>query len=132
MFAIYLCATASLRDEDCERIMAHSRSVLITRFSTATQQALVNAEILKTSDLVVLQAYTLYLLAMREHHEAYSIWLLAGLAMRIGQRIGLHRESASREVSVFEAEMRRRLWWQIVIVDSDGSCQEGERIEWPR
>jgi hypothetical protein len=38
--------------------------------------------------------------------------------VRIGQRIGLHRESTSHKFSIFEAEMRRRLWWQILILDS--------------
>src|SRR5208282_2454545 len=105
------------------------RSVLIARFSNAAQQALVNAEILKTSNLVVLQAFTLFLLAMREHYEPCSTWLLSGLAVRIGQRIGLHRESATEQVSVFEAEMRRRLWWQILIVDFRSAQLSGVTVE---
>jgi hypothetical protein len=129
MFAIYLCAVTSLRNDDCERIMGASRPELLARFSNATQQALINAEILKTSNMVVLQAFTLFLLAMREHYESYSTWLLAGLAIRIGQRIGLHRESASREVSIFEAEMRRRLWWQVLILDFRSAQLSGSRIE---
>lgn len=129
MFAIYLCAVTSLRNDDCERIMGASRHALLARFSNAAQQALINAEILKTSDMVVLQAFTLFLLAMREHYESDSTWLLAGLAIRIGIRIGLHRERASREVSVFEAEMRRRLWWQILILDFRSAQLSGSRIE---
>jgi hypothetical protein len=129
MFAIYLCAVTSLRNDDCERIMGASRHALLARFSNATQQALINAEILKTSNIVILQAFTLFLLAMREHYESYSTWLLSGLAIRIGQRIGLHRESASRDVSVFEAEMRRRLWWQILILDFRSAQLSGSRVE---
>lgn len=129
MFAIYLCAVTSLGDEDCERIMGQSRSMLIARFSNAAQQAFVNAEILKTSNLIVLQAFTLFLLAMREHYEAYSIWLLSGLAVRIGQRIGLHRESATEKVSVFEGEIRRRLWWQILILDFRSAQLSGTMVE---
>jgi len=129
MFAIYLCAVTSLRNDDCERIMDASRQVLLARFSNATQQALVNAEILKTSNMVVLQAFTLFLLAMREHCESYTTWLLAGVANRIGQRIGLHRESASRELSVFEAEIRRRLWWQVLILDYRSAQLSGSKIE---
>jgi hypothetical protein len=129
MFAIYLCAVTSLGNDDCERIMGASRHALIARFSNAAQQALINAEILKTSNMVVLQAFTLFLLAMREHYESHSTWLLAGLAVRIGQRIGLHRESASREVSVFEAEMRRRLWWQILILDYRSAQLSGSKVE---
>jgi hypothetical protein len=129
MFAIYLCAVTSLRNDDCERIMGASRHALLVRFSNATQQALINAEILKTSNMVVLQSFTLFLLAMREHYDPDSTWLLAGLAIRIGQRIGLHRESASREVSVFEAEIRRRLWLQILILDFRSAQLSGSKLE---
>lgn len=38
--------------------------------------------------------------------------------VRIAQRLGLHSEACNLELSPFEAEMRRRLWWQIVLFDS--------------
>jgi len=44
--------------------------------------------------------------------------MLTGLAIRSGQRIGLHREKALQGFSILEAEMRRRVWWQIVTLDS--------------
>lgn len=40
------------------------------------------------------------------------------MAVRIAQRIGLHRDGTTLSLSPFETEMRRRLWWQIVILDS--------------
>lgn len=43
---------------------------------------------------------------------------MIGIAVRIAQRLGLHAESYNKEFSPFEAEMRRRLWWQIVLLDS--------------
>lgn len=45
------------------------------------------------------------------------MWLLTGLATRMGQRMGLHRESSLKGLTPFEAEMRRRVWWQIIILD---------------
>lgn len=41
-----------------------------------------------------------------------------GMAVRIAQRMGLHSEAHNKEFPPFEAEMRRRLWWQIVLFDS--------------
>jgi hypothetical protein len=35
----------------------------------------------------------------------------------MGQRMGLHRESSLKGLPPFEAEMRRRVWWQAVILD---------------
>ncbi|KAK9387170.1 hypothetical protein V1515DRAFT_615798 [Lipomyces mesembrius] len=86
-----------------------SRSVLLARYSTATQQALINAGVLRTSDLMVLQALTLYLLSIRQHCDPDSLWILAGIAIRIGQRI----------------EIRRRLWWQILILDNRSAQLSG-------
>lgn len=64
MFSIYLSSVTSLRDEDCRGMFGESRAVLLTRFSNATQQALINAEVLKTSSLVILQAFTLFLVGL--------------------------------------------------------------------
>lgn len=55
---------------------------------------------------------------MRQYYDPRSLWILTGVAVRIGQRIGLHRDGASLELPLFEVEMRRRLWWQIVLLDS--------------
>src|SRR5690349_3683006 len=35
----------------------------------------------------------------------------------MGQRLQLHRERANLGYSAFEAEMRRRVWWQIMLID---------------
>lgn len=43
------------------------------------------------------------------------MWLLTGLAVRMGQRLGLNSSDA-RE-SIFETQMRRRIWWQILLID---------------
>ena len=43
---------------------------------------------------------------------------MLGVAIRIAHRMGLHRESALAEQTVFEAEMRRRLWWSLMLFDS--------------
>ena len=42
---------------------------------------------------------------------------MIGVAMRIAQNIGLHRDGDGQEFGAFEAEMRRRLWWQILVLD---------------
>jgi hypothetical protein len=47
----------------------------------------------------------------------------------MGQKLGLHRESASRNLSIFEAEIRRRLWWQVSILDFRSAQLSGTKIE---
>jgi hypothetical protein len=46
-----------------------------------------------------------------------QIFSLIGVAVRIGHRMGLHRDPAPYKLSPFEVEQRRRLWWTIVGYD---------------
>jgi hypothetical protein len=66
---------------------------------------------------------------MRPHYDPHTLWLLSGIAVRIGQKLGLHRESANQTVTIFEAEMRRRLWWQILILDFRSAQFSGTTVE---
>jgi hypothetical protein len=43
---------------------------------------------------------------------------MLAVAMRIAQRMGLQSEYINARSSVLEAEMRRRLWWSLVLFDS--------------
>lgn len=43
---------------------------------------------------------------------------MLSVAMRIAQRIGIHNESMYGKCSALEAEMRRRLWWSLVVFDN--------------
>ena len=56
------------------------------------------------------------------HNHGKAIWILNGLALRIAQSLGLHRDGERLGVSPFQAEIRRRLWWHILSRDG----REGE------
>lgn len=61
MFAIYLVAVNSLNDASAQSMFRESKPCLMARYHRATQQALINASFLKTTNLMVLQAFFLYL-----------------------------------------------------------------------
>ncbi|KIW93273.1 uncharacterized protein Z519_05878 [Cladophialophora bantiana CBS 173.52] len=117
MFAIYSSAVYSIDDDECEMKLGEPRKILLARYRHATRKALARARFLATSELVVLQAFFLYLLTMREDYDSRTTWTLAGVASRVAQGMGLHRDGTSLGVSPFETEMRRRLWWQITTLD---------------
>ncbi|KAE8442920.1 hypothetical protein EG329_002524 [Mollisiaceae sp. DMI_Dod_QoI] len=118
MFAIYCSATLSMTEEECVSIFGEDRDTLILRYRNGCQQALINASFLRTSDLQVLTALFLYLLSIRQNIDPRSLSTMIGMAVRIAQRMGLHSEAHHKEFSPFDAEMRRRVWWQIVLFDS--------------
>ncbi|KAI5456769.1 fungal-specific transcription factor domain-containing protein [Mariannaea sp. PMI_226] len=117
IFSIYLVAVVSLTEEECQTLLNQSREMQLARFCHATEVALSRVDFLRSTDLKVLQAFTLYLLSLRHLCDHDILWLLTGLATRMGQRMGLHRESSLKDLPPFEAELRRRVWWQILILD---------------
>jgi len=115
--SIHTFAMTSMSDEDCRRRLGGSRIHLLKRYRSVTQHALINAGFLRSTDVTVLQAFVLFLLLMRQVFDAQTLWTLSGVAFRIAQRIGLHRDGADIGLSPFEVEMRRRLWRQMLILD---------------
>lgn len=117
MFAIYFAAITSMTDEEVQSTFGDDKAVLLGKYHQATQQALVNAGFMRTTDLMVLQALFLYLLCVRQYVDPRSLFCLIGLAVRIATRLGIHRDGAQFGLPPFETELRRRLWWQLVIFD---------------
>jgi hypothetical protein len=46
-----------------------------------------------------------------------TLFCLTGVAVRIAQRMGLSTDGTVYAIPPFEVEMRRRLWWQILLID---------------
>ncbi len=61
MFAIYFSAITSMSDEEVHSTFADDKTVLLAKFHGATQQALVNANFMRSTELMVLQPLLLYL-----------------------------------------------------------------------
>lgn len=116
--AIYLIATVSLTERECRATLQAGRDGLIRSLKLATEQTLSAAGFVTTADIVVLQALVLYLSTLRSLGETQAVWTLGAMANRIGRTIGLSRDGSTLSLPPFESEMRRRLWWQLVYLDS--------------
>ena len=115
MFAMYTLAVTSMSSDDCQTSFGETRGTLLTRYRAATVRALMATDFLTTREFEVLQALFLFLLADPESELTST---LTGAAIRLGQKMGLHRENAHPKISFFEREMRVRLWWQLNGLDS--------------
>lgn len=93
------------------------KSFLLDRYRFAVEQALARAGFLNTSKLVTLQAFVLYLICVGRHDDGRFVWTRTFLAIRIAQSLGLHRDGSVFGLSPFNTEMRRRLWWQVCMLD---------------
>lgn len=61
LFAIYAAAVLSLKEEECQAQLNASKSVLLSRYFSACQQALAAASFMKSRNIVTLQAYVIFL-----------------------------------------------------------------------
>ncbi|RAK97946.1 putative C6 transcription factor [Aspergillus ibericus CBS 121593] len=128
LFSIYYFAVFSMADEDCVSSFGQSRSTLMAKYQFALRQSLVNASWLKTTEMPVMQAYVLFLIAMRTQMDPHTFWIWTGVAIRIAQRMGLHRDGEALGLSAFDVQMRRRLFWQILPLDGYAGQVSGTGI----
>src|SRR3569833_448951 len=102
------------------------KSTLISKYRFALEQALAKAEFLTSADIVTLQAFLLFLTIVRRYDDTRFAWTLNGLIIRISQSIGLHRDGTNfANLTPFETEMRRRLWWAICVLDLRSAEDQG-------
>ncbi|KAH8651178.1 hypothetical protein BX600DRAFT_370275, partial [Xylariales sp. PMI_506] len=89
-FAVFYMALIAIGDEEAELILRHKKVEGLSRFK----------------------------LALRVHNHGKSIWIVNGIAIRAAQALGLHRDGERLGLSPFQSELRRRLWWQILNLES--------------
>ncbi|QGA14545.1 hypothetical protein EYB26_002200 [Talaromyces marneffei] len=115
LFSIYAAAIMSLTKNDVECLFGQSKEALQHMYTSGAQQALSSAGFMKATNMTLLQAFTIYLLATRHLYNSETMWFLTGLAVRMGQSLRLPQYESN--ISVFDMQMRRRLWWQILLID---------------
>ncbi|CAG8529255.1 1307_t:CDS:2 [Cetraspora pellucida] len=57
-----------------------------------------------------------------------SSWLYVGIAIRLAQDMGLHRDSSKWNLDARQTEIRRRVWWSCVMIDRLSSAQLGRPL----
>ncbi|KAF7554345.1 hypothetical protein G7Z17_g2987 [Cylindrodendrum hubeiense] len=114
LFTVYTLAITSMSSTDCYVAFGETRSTLFTRYRTAALRALIEVGFLTSRDFEVLQAFVMFLYTDTDSELTSS---LCGAAVRIAHKMGLQRGSTDPKISVFDREMRIRLWWQLFGID---------------
>lgn len=125
LFAINGAAVVSLKNHDCERRFGEPRKTLLARCRLASKAALSRAKLMGSANLTVLQALLIHLLSTREVYDSRTLWTLTKVALRIAERMGLYRDGSLPNPSTFEIELRRRVWWQLKLLDGDTEVASG-------
>jgi hypothetical protein len=64
LFAIHTTAVMSMTDAECRNTLNESRRAALARYLSATQHALVAAGFMRTINITVLQAFSIYLVSV--------------------------------------------------------------------
>ncbi|KAF3399020.1 Bikaverin cluster transcription factor bik5 [Talaromyces pinophilus] len=117
LFAVYLAAVISMPPEQCLAELGDDRDTTISRFRFATEQALARANFLNSRNINLLQAAVLFISCVHKLDTGRFVWTMCSVILRLATGLGLHRDGTNFGLSPFETEMRRRLWWHIILVD---------------
>ncbi|KAL9115660.1 MAG: hypothetical protein Q9227_000028 [Pyrenula ochraceoflavens] len=125
LFSIYYAAATSLTESQCQKLLGEDRDRALQKYRFAMEQALARANLLSSSNFMLLQAFVLFLICVRRQDDTRLVWTLTGIAIRNALSLGLHRDGEQFNLPPFEVEMRRRLWWMIITLDTRSSEDHG-------
>ena len=126
MFSIYYAAITSMEEDDVNINFGSTKAELNLKYRLGLEHALAKADFLNVPDLVLIQAFTIFITLLRRHDSPRFVWMMAGLVIRMALALGLHRDGTNFEhLTPFEIEMRRRAWWIICAMDVRASEDQG-------
>ena len=106
-----------------------SKSDLSLKFRLGLEHALAKANFLNVPDIVLVQAFALFLSLVRRHDSPRFVWMMTGLVIRMAQYLGLQRDGTHFEhLTPFEIEMRRKVWWAVCMLDIRASEDQGTEL----
>jgi hypothetical protein len=123
-------------DEDtCLVKFGQARALLLSRYDYSIRQALFNASWLSVGHMSTLLAFVMYLSFVQRQADPRSLWIWTGMGTRIMQRMGIHRDGEGMGLHRFDVELRRRLYWHLVSLDTyagriSGTSDAGPSKTW--
>ncbi|KAL1405741.1 hypothetical protein Q8F55_007411 [Vanrija albida] len=88
----------------------------------------VTVEQLESGSLTLVQGFCLLAALAQKLNKPNTSYAYLGLAGRMAIGLGLHRELPYWNISPFEREQRRRVWWMLWILDAGTSITYGRPI----
>ena len=103
-----------------------SKADLNLKYRLGLEHALAKADFLNAPDIVLVQAFVIFLSLVRRHDSPRFVWMMTGLVIRMAQYLGLQRDGTHFEhLTPFEIEMRRKVWWAVYMLDVRASEDQG-------
>ncbi|KAJ2987515.1 hypothetical protein NUW58_g4465 [Xylaria curta] len=132
MFSIYYAAITSMEEDDVLNNFGSTKTDLNLKYRLGIEYALAKADFLNVPDVVLVQAFAIFLLLVRRHDSPRFVWMMAGLLIRMAQALGLQRDGTHfKHLTPFEIDMRRRVWFSVCVIDVRASEDQGTDFSIP-
>ncbi|MCJ1438641.1 hypothetical protein MMC27_008031 [Xylographa pallens] len=129
LFSIYYAAVTSMEEADIMTDFGCTKADLDLKYRLGLEHALVKANFLEIPDIVLVQAFTIFLFLVRRHDSPKFVWMMTGLLIRMAHALGLHRDGSHFDhLTPYEVEIRRRVWWSVCILDVQASEDQGMEL----
>ncbi|KAG7103028.1 Pyriculol/pyriculariol biosynthesis cluster transcription factor like protein [Verticillium longisporum] len=125
LFAIYLASVISMTSAEALAILGIKKCEAVEKLTKCLKAALTEVNFLTNCDTTIMQALVLYLISLQGRLDSHAAWIMSGVVIRLAQKMGLFRDSERLGLPPFETEMRRRLWWPLVMLDHKYSLFSG-------
>jgi hypothetical protein len=113
---VYYGAVVSLDAEACLDLFGKSREVLLAKYRSAAEAALIRSEALSTTDTLVQSSLVLYLLFLR-NHEPKLAWLFLGTVTRVLHETHLDADLGSPTTTPWEKTVSERFSVLLFVMD---------------
>lgn len=123
-YAIYYLAICSLSEPECLDLLLDTKDRSLRLYRRATTALISQARTLQSPDMQGLQAFVVYLQALRTCNGHALNWTLLAVAVRLATAIGLGAKDSVLEPPLI-LDARRRLWYSICLMDTQATLDRG-------
>ncbi|PHH90412.1 hypothetical protein CDD83_3786 [Cordyceps sp. RAO-2017] len=130
--AVCYAAASSMTEHQCRAMFSVAKVSVVAESRSACEAAIERSGLLATRDIVVVQAFVLYLIARRAEDRSRAVWTLLAVAVTIAKGLRLDTEpdaDTGQTETFFDEQMRKRLWLTICYLDlQDSLCRASEPL----
>ncbi|KAK4554614.1 hypothetical protein LTR86_008469 [Recurvomyces mirabilis] len=122
--AMHYMAICSLSGTECVQLLGQKQDIVLDSYRAAAESAISSARILEAPTVRGLQAFVIYLQALRTRRGHALNWTLLAVAVRLASALRLGKEDP-KTIDFEILESRRRLWYSICIMDTQATLDRG-------
>ncbi|TKX19022.1 fungal specific transcription factor domain-containing protein 70 [Elsinoe australis] len=132
VFSVFYTAICSLDEDEVITSFNIPKDKLALRYRTGLEHALAKADFLNNPTDITVETFSIYLALARRQESPKYVWMMTGLVIRMAQYLGIHHDSHnSKHITPFQAEMRRRIWWNVCALDMRATEDQGTELALP-